>query len=223
MSYQIEIHGYGNEGEARQEAERLSRCHVNGIGTTIWLNARGPDHVVDRFDSRHGWENGPTDPGNAGSGFSLLIELDAEADREARRVTEAFCAKARVGSCALLMDLETGVDEYSVEQGWRAYSGHVADPVAGPMVEEKSQQTKPGGVPSLSPETLERLRGDIDAASAEGMDVTHWRIKQHLLATGREWTRQNYIDYAWAGLDLPDEWDEGELPEDLQNWSKGGP
>jgi hypothetical protein len=57
------------------------------------------------------------------------------------------------------------------------------------------------------------------------MDVTHWQIKQRFLADGRPWTRQSYIDYAWPGVDdLPlDEWDEGELPPDLQDWSAPAP
>lgn len=119
MSYQIEVHGYGNEGEARGEAERLSRCTVNGIGTTVWLNASGPNHVVDHFVPGGGWEIGSTDPDDAEGGFSLLVELDAKTDREARRATEAFCAKAQVGGCTLVMDLETSVDEYGVQESWR--------------------------------------------------------------------------------------------------------
>ena len=65
MSYQIEIHGYDNDADAREEAERLSRCNVDGVGTIIWLNARGPGHLVDHFDPRDGWDNGSTDPEDA--------------------------------------------------------------------------------------------------------------------------------------------------------------
>jgi hypothetical protein len=39
MGYQIEIHGYDTEADARKEAERLSRCKVDGVSTIIWLNA----------------------------------------------------------------------------------------------------------------------------------------------------------------------------------------
>jgi len=54
------------------------------------------------------------------------------------------------------------------------------------------------------------------------MDLGDWRIKQQLEARGLSWTRDNYIEQKWLG-ELPEEWDEGELPEDLQDWSKGGP
>lgn len=110
MSYQIEIHGYDKDTDAREEAERLSRCKVDGVGTTIYLNARGPNCVVDHFHPRRGWDIGSTDPEDAKNPFSLLIELDAE--------TEVFCAKTQVGRCSLLHELESGVDEYDVSTGW---------------------------------------------------------------------------------------------------------
>lgn len=55
------------------------------------------------------------------------------------------------------------------------------------------------------------------------MDVTHWRIKQAMASVGTEWTRENYIAWAWAGLEIPEEWDESELPEDLQDWNAPPP
>jgi hypothetical protein len=55
------------------------------------------------------------------------------------------------------------------------------------------------------------------------MDVTHWTTKRAMQAAGIEWTRENYIEWAWAGLELPEEWDEDEIPPDLQDWEKGGP
>jgi hypothetical protein len=117
MSYQIEIHGYDNDADAREEAERISCCNTDGVGTIIWLNARGQNYVVDHC-SGGGWDIGSTDPDDARGGFSLLIELDAKTDREARSITETFCAKAQVRGCSLLMDLETGVDQYDVSEGW---------------------------------------------------------------------------------------------------------
>jgi hypothetical protein len=119
MSYQIEIHVYHNDADAREEAERLSRCNVDGVGATIYLNARGPNCVVDHFHPRRGWDIGSTDPEDAKNTFSLLIELDAETESDARRVPEVFCAKAQVSACSLLLDMETGVDEYDVSTGWR--------------------------------------------------------------------------------------------------------
>jgi hypothetical protein len=90
------------------------------------------------------------------------------------------------------------------------------------MDEAKSLQKKPGGALSPGQAASSRLRGDIDAANAAGMDLGDWRIKQQLEARGLSWTRDNYIEQKWLG-ELPEEWDEGELPEDLQDWSKGGP
>ncbi|RVD67314.1 MAG: hypothetical protein E5V62_03250 [Mesorhizobium sp.] len=86
----------------------------------------------------------------------------------------------------------------------------------------KSPEQKPGGVPSLTPEALRRLRGELDAAREAGMDVGDWRLKQQMEAAGLAWTSENFIDWKWRG-ELPDEWDEGEIPEDLQDWEKGGP
>jgi hypothetical protein len=119
MGYQIEIHGYDNDAGAREEAERLSRCHVDGVGTTIWLNARRPSYVIDHFHPTRGWDIGSTDPEDAEGGFSLLIELNAKTDSDARRTTEEFCAKAHVAACSLLEGLESGIDEYDVSAGWR--------------------------------------------------------------------------------------------------------
>jgi hypothetical protein len=119
MGYQIEIPGYDNDADAREVAERLSRCNVDGVSTIIWLNACGPNCTVDYFDPRRGWDGGSTDPEDASSGFSLLIELDAETESDARGVTEVFCAKAQVGACSLLEDLERGVDQYDVSAGWQ--------------------------------------------------------------------------------------------------------
>lgn len=119
MGYQIEIHGYDNDADAREEAERLSRCKVDGVGTIIWLNARGPNCVVDHFDPPRGWDIGSTDPEDTRSGFSLLIELNAETESDARRVTEVFCATAQVSACSLLEGLEAGVDQYDANSSWR--------------------------------------------------------------------------------------------------------
>jgi hypothetical protein len=118
MSYQIEIHGYDNDADARKEAERLSRCKVDGVLTTVWLNARRPGYFVDHIDTRDGWNKGSTDPEDAKNAFSLVIELVAKTETGARRATEEFCAKAHVRCCSLLEDLERGVDEYDVSAGW---------------------------------------------------------------------------------------------------------
>lgn len=48
------------------------------------------------------------------------------------------------------------------------------------------------------------------------------QLKLRMQARGMAWTRDNYIEAKW-GCELPEEWDEGEIPEDLQDWSKGGP
>jgi hypothetical protein len=90
------------------------------------------------------------------------------------------------------------------------------------MGQEKLQQMKPGGALSLPPEASDRLRGELDAAREAGMDIGDWRIKQRLEADGKPWTRENYIYRRWFG-ELPEEWDESEIPEDLQDWEKGGP
>jgi hypothetical protein len=119
MGYEIEIYGSDNEADAREEAERLSRCNVDGIHPTIWLNACRPKYVVDNFHPARGWEIGSTDPEDAEGGFSFLIELTAKTESDARRVAEEFCAKTRVAGCSLLEDLESGVDEYEVSGGWR--------------------------------------------------------------------------------------------------------
>ena len=119
MGYQIEIHGYDNDADARKEAERISRGNVDGVDTTIWLNACRPNYVVDHFHPTRGWYKGSTDPEDAEGAFSLLMDLAAETETDARRITEEFCAKAHVAACSLLMDLESGVDEYDVSAGWR--------------------------------------------------------------------------------------------------------
>jgi hypothetical protein len=117
MSYQIEIHGYDDDADARGEAERLSRYKVDGVSTIIWLSAGG--YAVDHVGPSREWDVGSTDPeDDAKHAFSLLIEL-AKTEGEARRITEMFCAKAQVDRCSLLRDLECGVDEYDVSAGWR--------------------------------------------------------------------------------------------------------
>lgn len=73
MGYQIEIRGYNRDAGARKEAERLSRCKVDGVGTTIWLNASGSNCVVDDFHPSRGWDVGSSDPEDAKREFSLLI------------------------------------------------------------------------------------------------------------------------------------------------------
>jgi hypothetical protein len=83
-------------------------------------------------------------------------------------------------------------------------------------------QKKPGSALSMSPEALERQRGEIDAAREAGMDYMDWKLKQRMDAAGVAWTRDNYIAWHWGG-ELPEEWDEDEIPEDLQDWEKGGP
>jgi hypothetical protein len=118
MGYQIEIYVDGNDADARMEAERISRFKVDGVGETIWLNACRPKYVVDNFHAASGWDIGSTEPDDAVGGFSLLIELSADTESDARRVTEVFCAKAQVGACSLLMDLESGVDQYDASAGW---------------------------------------------------------------------------------------------------------
>lgn len=90
------------------------------------------------------------------------------------------------------------------------------------MAEAKSQQTKPGGALSMSPEAIGRQRGEMEQARAEGMDYMDWLLKQRMAARGVAWTRENYIDEKWRG-ELPEYWDEDEIPEDLQDWEKGGP
>jgi hypothetical protein len=54
---------------------------------------------------------GFTEPEDAEGGFSLLIELDAKTESDARRVTEVFCAKAQVPACSLLRDLDDAKTE----------------------------------------------------------------------------------------------------------------
>jgi hypothetical protein len=118
MSYQIEIHGYDNDADAREEAQRISRCKVDGVSTIIWLSAGG--YVIDHFDPSRGWDVGSTEPeDDAKHAFSLLIELDAETEGAARSITETFCAEAKVAACSLLRGLESGVDQYDVRTGWR--------------------------------------------------------------------------------------------------------
>jgi hypothetical protein len=118
MGYQIEIHDYDGDADAREAVERLSRCKVDGVHTTIWLYARGPAYNVDHFDTRDGWNSGSTDPEEAEGGFSLFIELHAKIECDARRVTEEFCAKAQVRACSLWQDLECLVDRYDLSAGW---------------------------------------------------------------------------------------------------------
>ena len=119
MSYQIEILSCDNEADAREGAERLSRCNVDGVEPTVWLNACRPNYVVDHFYPPRGWDVGSTHPEDAEGGLSFLIELTAKTESEARRVVEEFCAKTRVAGCKLLQDLEGGVDEYDASAGWR--------------------------------------------------------------------------------------------------------
>jgi hypothetical protein len=118
MSYQIEILGCENEADARERAERLSRCNVDGVDSTVWLNACRPKYVVDNFHPTRGWDVGATDPEEAVGGFSLLIELAAKTESDARRVAEEVCAKTRVAGCKLLQDFEGGVDVYEASAGW---------------------------------------------------------------------------------------------------------
>jgi hypothetical protein len=121
MGYQIEILDCDNEADACEKAERLSSCNVDGVDSTIWLNACRPKYVyvVDHFHPPRGWDVGSIDPEDAVGGFSLLIELAAKTESGARRVAEEVCAKTRVAGCKLLEDLEGGVDEYDVSAGWR--------------------------------------------------------------------------------------------------------
>lgn len=74
----------------------------------------------------------------------------------------------------------------------------------------------------MSQAASERLRGDIDAAREAGMDVVDYQLKQRMEKRGTPWTRENYIRARWLG-ELPEEWDESELPEDLQDWSAPAP
>jgi hypothetical protein len=74
----------------------------------------------------------------------------------------------------------------------------------------------------MSPEALSRLRGDIDAAREAGMDVADYELKRLILAHGREWNRETYINLRWGG-ELPTEWDESEIPEELQDWDAPPP
>ena len=89
------------------------------------------------------------------------------------------------------------------------------------MHKEKSQQTKPGGGLSLSPEASKHLHGEIDAAREAGMDLGDWRIKQRMEKLGLDWTRENFIKAKWYG-ELPTDEDgepfvpEDEIPEELR-------
>lgn len=72
------------------------------------------------------------------------------------------------------------------------------------------------------PADSSRLRGEIDAAREAGLEVTDYQLKQQMDARGLEWTRQNYIDFRWRG-ELPDEWDESDVPDALQDWDAPPP
>jgi hypothetical protein len=74
----------------------------------------------------------------------------------------------------------------------------------------------------MSPEALSRLRGEIDAAREAGMDVMDYKLKQRMEKRGVEWSRANYIEARWSG-ELPEEWDESELPEDLRDYDAPPP
>ena len=89
----------------------------------------------------------------------------------------------------------------------------------------KSPETKPATSSPTLQEAFERLRGDIAEAKAAKMDVTHLSAKKALEKMGLPWTRENYIRFAWPVKgDLDDiEWDESEIPPDLQDWTKEGP
>lgn len=87
----------------------------------------------------------------------------------------------------------------------------------------KSAQTKRADLSSRLQAASARLRGDIDAARAAGMDYGDFCSKRSMEEIGLAWTRENYIRWAWAGLDLPEEWDEDELPKGLQDWSAPAP
>ena len=85
------------------------------------------------------------------------------------------------------------------------------------MAEEKSVRTKPGKGLFGRPADLS-LRGDINAACEAGLEIMDYRLKQQMQTRSLEWTRQNYIDFHWRG-ELPDECNEGALPDGLQDWS----
>jgi hypothetical protein len=80
--------------------------------------------------------------------------------------------------------------------------------------------------------TSRRLFGDDDvrAANAEGLDVMDYLIKKDFEAQGLPWTRANYIRHAYgppSAWPSPEDWvadeHEANLPDPLQDWSKGGP
>lgn len=54
------------------------------------------------------------------------------------------------------------------------------------------------------------------------MDYGDWLVRQQLEQRGLAWTRENFIEQHWRG-ELPEEWDESEIPPDLQDWSAGPP
>jgi hypothetical protein len=90
------------------------------------------------------------------------------------------------------------------------------------LFQAEAPAKKPGSALSMPPEASDRLRGEMERARAEGLDYTDWLLKQRMDAAGVAWTRDNYIEWHWNG-ELPEEWDEDEIPEDLQDWEKGGP
>ena len=90
------------------------------------------------------------------------------------------------------------------------------------MAAEKSPQTKPGKGLFARPADSFRLLGDIDAAREAGLEVINYQLKQQMQARGLEWTRENFINYHWRG-ELPDWWDENEIPEALRDWDTGPP
>jgi hypothetical protein len=76
----------------------------------------------------------------------------------------------------------------------------------------------------MSPEALERQRGELDAAEAAGLDIGDYRVKQALDKKGLPWTRDNYLWEMYRGeWPDPDDWDESYLPADLQDWEAGPP
>ena len=90
------------------------------------------------------------------------------------------------------------------------------------MAQDESAKRKPSAAFQISPDRLESLRGELASAVEAGLDIADWRLKRKMAADGAAWTRDNYIRY--RGRDeFAEIWDESELPDDLQDWSKGAP
>ena len=81
---------------------------------------------------------------------------------------------------------------------------------------------KPRGALRRSPEASAGFRRDLDEAAEAGIDVRDLWIKQELGARGLPWTRENYIRQKYSS-ELPEEWDESDLPKDLQVARPVGP